>query len=227
MEKIVKLSPSSLSLFSECPRCFWLDKIKNIKRPSTIFPSLPGGMDNLIKKYFDRFRKDGTLPPEIKGKIPGKLMPDQVLLDSWRNWRKGLEFFDQSLGGFALGGALDECFLEGDTYVPADYKTRGYALKDNSANYYLDQLSIYTLLLKKNGYRTSNDGYLIWYIPEDVGEMGQVKFNVGLTKITTDIERAYQIFQNAAEILKGPLPASSKECQFCAWKTPLQQDFGI
>jgi len=47
----IRLSPSSLNLFLECPRCFWLDKNKGIKRPRGIFPSLPSGMDSVIKKY--------------------------------------------------------------------------------------------------------------------------------------------------------------------------------
>lgn len=222
MHKIIKLSPSSLSLFSECPRCFWLDKIKGIKRPATVFPSLPGGMDNLIKKYFDQYRKEGELPPELKDRVPGKLMPDQTLIDSWRNWRKGLEFIDESSGNFALGGALDECLLDGDVYIPADFKTRGYKLKDDSSNYYLDQLSFYSLLLEKNGFKTNTAGYLIWYILEDVGKMGNVKFSVEVTKLTTDTNRAYQIFKNAAEVLKDSLPDSSKECGFCAWEKTLK-----
>jgi hypothetical protein len=46
-----KLSPSSLSLLKECPRCFWLQFNKGIRRPSTVFPSLPGGMDRILKAF--------------------------------------------------------------------------------------------------------------------------------------------------------------------------------
>src|SRR3989344_4511673 len=45
-----KFSPSSLSLLKDCPRCFWLNFNKNIKRPDSIFPSLPSGMDKILKK---------------------------------------------------------------------------------------------------------------------------------------------------------------------------------
>ena len=62
-----KLSPSTLNVFLDCPRCFWLDKVKNIKRPRGIFPSLPSGMDRAIKVHFDSFRTKGILPPELKG----------------------------------------------------------------------------------------------------------------------------------------------------------------
>jgi len=51
-----KISPSSISLMNECPRCFWLDKHKVWIRPNGIFPSLPSGMDSILKKHFDKFR---------------------------------------------------------------------------------------------------------------------------------------------------------------------------
>ena len=61
-----KFSPSSLSLLKECPRCFWLHYNKKIKRPDSIFPSLPGGMDRILKSHFDSFRDRGEIPPELE-----------------------------------------------------------------------------------------------------------------------------------------------------------------
>ena len=63
---VLKLSPSSLNLMAECPRCFWLNKHKVWTRPSTPFPQLPNGMDRVLKSHFDKFRDKGELPPEIK-----------------------------------------------------------------------------------------------------------------------------------------------------------------
>ena len=61
----IKLSPSTINLFLECPRCFWFEKAKGIKRPRGIFPSLPGGMDRVIKESFDGFPAKQTLPSEL------------------------------------------------------------------------------------------------------------------------------------------------------------------
>lgn len=66
MVKEIALSPSALNLFKDCPRCFWLEKVRGIKRPRGIFPSLPGGMDRVIKVYFDHFRAKRMLPPELQ-----------------------------------------------------------------------------------------------------------------------------------------------------------------
>jgi hypothetical protein len=59
-------SSSTLKLLHECPRCFWLH-FHGKKRPATIFPSLPGGMDAVLKDHFDRFRKEGDLSAGVEG----------------------------------------------------------------------------------------------------------------------------------------------------------------
>ena len=63
-------------------------------------------MDGIIKKYFDRYRTTGQLPPELRGKVKGKLFSDQAVLNGWRNWRKGLRYKDKKTG-VSLMGALD------------------------------------------------------------------------------------------------------------------------
>ena len=78
-----KLSPSSLNLMKECPRCFWLHQHKVWKRPAGIFPSLPSGMDRVLKHHFDKFRDKGELPPELCNNNhceDMKLFPDKELL---------------------------------------------------------------------------------------------------------------------------------------------------
>jgi len=101
-DKPIRLSPTTgLNLFKECSRCFWLHYNERVKRPRGIFPSLPGGMDLVIKKYFDEYR--GSLPPELEGKIKGVLMPDVNLMNKWRNWRTGLEYEDKELNAVLFG----------------------------------------------------------------------------------------------------------------------------
>ena len=85
-----KVSPSAIGMLLECPRCLWLHYREDVKRPSGIFPSLPGGMDGTFKTYFDSWRQQGKLPPEIEGKVNGKLFDDMEKLSVWRNNWKGL-----------------------------------------------------------------------------------------------------------------------------------------
>jgi len=57
-----KFSPSSLSLLKDCTRSFWLKFNKKISRPADIFPSLPSGMDKILKVHFDKFMQKRELP---------------------------------------------------------------------------------------------------------------------------------------------------------------------
>jgi len=81
----LSLSPSSISLFIECPRCFWLDRVKGVKRPSGPFSSLPNGMDRVLKRHFDLHRGDNTPPEELEGRFRGRLFQDIEKLKVWRN----------------------------------------------------------------------------------------------------------------------------------------------
>jgi len=222
MSEKVRLSPTTgLNLFLECPRCFWLRYNEDVHRPDTIFPSLPGGMDRIIKEYFDTFRQGAGLPPELKGKVDGKLVSDQELMDNWRNWRRGLKFEDEKLDA-TLSGALDDCLIDGESYIPLDYKTRGAAPKEGqSQEYYQTQLDCYAFLLEKNGYKVKDYAYLVYYFPDKVVGDHLVKFNIEVVKVSTDPKRAYKIFSDAVKLLKGPIPEKHTECGFCAWYTDL------
>jgi len=213
-----KLSPSTLNLFIECPRCFWLHINKGIKRPRGIFPSLPGGMDTAIKKYFDKYRVKGLLPPEIDGRVDGKLFDDIKILEKWRDWRStDLCYEDKTLNA-SLSGALDDCIVDNGYYVPLDYKTRGYELKADPRTYYQNQLDCYCLILESKGYKTKGISYLIYYYPKEVREEGIVEFFVEPIMIETNIETARETFEKAVKVLNGSLSDSSSECEYCNWE---------
>ncbi len=215
---IIKLSPSTLNLFLECKKCFWLQLVQGIHRPRGVFPSLPGGMDNLIKKYFDKYRVEGKLPPEIEGKVEGLLMADLDLLNKWRSWRTGLVYKDIESGSI-LSGALDDLMVNPKTqlYMPFDYKTRGYDLKEDSSSYYQNQLNCYSLMLQENGLKQAGFGYLCYYIPKDVAEGGQVRFEVIIKKMDLNPEVARQVFKDALALMQGPMPQAHSSCVYCVW----------
>ena len=176
-----KLSPSTLNLFKECKKCFWLKFNKNIKRPETIFPSLPSGMDRVLKIHFDNYRDKDQLPPELKELKELKLFKDKELLEEWRNNRKGITVEDKE--GNILRGAVDNILTKENKLIVLDYKTRGYPLKEDTKDHYQDQLDIYNFLLRKNNYETEDYAYLLFYHPEKVNEKGNVIFNTDLIKM--------------------------------------------
>ena len=213
--KSLRLSPSTLTLFLECPKCFWLQLKMNIHRPSGPFPSLPGGMDILIKKYFDAYRLRGAVPPEIKD-IDAQLFADIEILNKWRNWRTGLAYTDEETGA-VLSGAVDDCLVKDSFFIPMDYKTRGFDVKEGGESFYQNQMNCYSLLLEKNGMRQPNYAWLVYWIPKEISPGGMVRFNVVLKKVVTNPEDALKTFRRAVALLDGPMPASHSACTFCSW----------
>ena len=213
----IKLSPSVLNIYRNCPRCFWLAKVKGVPRPRGIFPSLPSGMDRGIKSYFDGFRVKQRVPPELSEfNAEFKLYPDQSKLDLWREWRTGLQYVDGNKN--VLFGALDELVVINDLHVPFDYKTKGSPTSPEDAQkYYQLQLDCYALMLESNGMKTAGYGVLMYYSPNEVRENGQVQFQTQLIKIKTDIQRAINVFTSAIDSLTGDLPNPSKECEYCPY----------
>ncbi len=211
-----KFSPSSLSLLKDCRRCFWLHFNKKIKRPDTIFPSLPSGMDKILKEHFDRFMRKGALPPELL-KLNGevKLFDDEELLKVWRSNFKGIQWTDAK--GNLIHGAIDNLLRKGKKLIVLDYKTRGYPLKEDTHEHYQDQMDMYNFLLRKNGYATEDYTYLLFYHPHRVEESGHVCFNTDLVRIKVNIGNAESILRKAVEVLEGVMPKASEECGFCSW----------
>lgn len=211
-----KFSPSSLSLLSECPRCFWLAFRKDIKRPSGIFPSLPSGMDRVLKEHFDSYMRKDELPPELlslNGEV--RLFSDEEKLKEWRNNFKGISWQDDM--GNILHGAVDNILKKGDKLVVLDYKTRGFPLKEDTHEHYQDQLDIYNFLLRKNGFKTEDYGYLLFYHPSKVNQKGEVIFHTDLVKMKVDVSNAERIMKEALEVLAGEMPKAAEKCEWCRW----------
>ena len=204
-----QLSASTLKLFQECPRCFWLHINKKIERPRGPFPSLPSGIDRVLKSYFETYRTQGRLPPLIEGRLEGKLATNELTLG-----------FNDARTNARLWGKLDDCvILPNSRLAPLDHKTRASAPADvgYTVKYYKFQMDVYTLLLERNGHPTSRTAYVVYYFPVTGVLHTGFPFEVAVHKIATDPDGAYRIFAAGCRCLSGPLPGSSEACEFCRW----------
>ena len=223
---ILKLSPSSLNLFFECPRCFWLRFKKGIARPEGPSSTLPRGMDYTLKNHYDHYRAKG-LPPELEGKVPGRLLPDVARVNEMRKTSFGFQVNDQVW----FGGALDEALEIPDaSVVPLDNKTRGFPPK--AAHWtYQKQMSGYTLILREKGIATKNVAYLAhWFLdhkhmkPDD-----PLAFHVKVEEVSTDPNEVRKVILEAADLLKGDMPPighrsgadGDEPCAFCTYREAL------
>ncbi len=184
---MIKISPSGISLLLECPRCLWLHVNEDKKRPRGIYPSLPDGMDNVFKKYFDEYRRRGEMPPEIDGKVEGRLFDDEQRLRQWREFNFGRGGISAQIAEYdmTLNGAIDDLLVSPDgEFVPFDFKTRGYPVKEDTHEHYRTQLDLYALLFEKNNLPPASYGYLLFFWPQAY-EMGQASFKTELIKWTS------------------------------------------
>jgi len=206
---MIELSASSLNLYLECPRCFWLYVNKKIKRPEKPVATITTGLDRVIKEYFNLFRQKGILPTFIEGKVPGKLITNLPR----RGW---LEFIDKDIDA-KLVGYLDECLdLGNNFYAPLDHKSRG-TKPDQTHPAHQFQMDVYTFLLEQNNFPTKNLAYLIYYIPTKINTGKNIEFEIIVSEVKTNPKYAKQVFMQAVSVLKDPIPTLNKSCPFCEW----------
>jgi hypothetical protein len=188
-----------------------------IKRPSHAFPSLPSGMDSVLKKHFDRHRADHSVPEELEGKFQGSLFKDTGKLETWRDNRQGLRYEDRE-NGVTLMGAIDDLFVTSDgKHAPLDFKTRGFPRKENTHEYYQHQMDLYSFLLEKNSLLPADFAILVFYHPVGVDEKHNVIFDPDPLKVRVDRGRGERIFLNAVKCMLGEKPGPGEDCGFCEW----------
>jgi hypothetical protein len=189
---------------------------EKIPRPRGIFPSLPGGIDIVLKRYFDAHRSSGRLPKLLDGVVPGRL------IDSLP---RRLSYYDEEIGA-ELSGLLDDCLdLGNGTYAALDNKTRGSSPKATIHAYEV-QMDVYTLLLEKNGYKTRGVAYLVYYFPLEANDNG-FNFAIESKVLKTDPARARKLFGEAVSILKNDVaPTASPKCEYCGREAKLNEDHG-
>jgi len=217
------LSPSLLNLYQDCSRCLWVEIHEKLKHPkgSPFSASLKSGMYLALKKYADEYRTKDKLPPELQKKINGVFLPDQELMNKWRDEHSGLCFADEKLDMTFCGG-FDECIVREEKgekiFTPLLFKIRGFGIdEEKHDNHSQLQLDCFELLLKKNDYATSGTGYLVYYIPEAVRESGVVKFNVQVIQFVSESMRARNLIKEVVGVLNGKIPKKGQDCEYCSW----------
>ncbi len=218
-EKSIQLSPNSLNLYLECPRCFWLEKKQRVRRPQPYPYALNMAVDLLLKEEFDDYRKKGEIHPLLATyNVPAKLFPNQELLNQWRSNFSGIRYYDKELDATIFGAVDDVLEFPDGKLAPLDYKSTGSATANIYDRFQL-QMDIYTYLLEKNGFPTTRKGYLAFYIVDKKNGFGdKLPFRKELQEIETDPSDIPQLFKEAVALLRRIAPPPhSQECQYGQW----------
>ncbi|MEK6935825.1 MAG: PD-(D/E)XK nuclease family protein, partial [Nanoarchaeota archaeon] len=144
-----------------------------------------------------------------------KLFDEENLLSVWRNNFKGISWTDKKDN--ILHGAIDNILInkKNEKLIVLDYKTRGFPLKEDTAEHYQLQLNIYNFLLQQNEYETENFAFLLFYIPKEVTITGEVIFNTDLVKMNVSALEGERAWKKALKLLEGECPEKNDDCEWC------------
>ncbi|MBU2540683.1 MAG: PD-(D/E)XK nuclease family protein [Candidatus Omnitrophica bacterium] len=213
---MIKLSRSKLELFLDCPRCFWLNINKKIKRPPSFPYTINSAIDALLKQEFDVHRENGTAHYLIKkyniDAIPYKCKE----INAWRHNFTGIQFQHKPTD-FLVFGAVDDVWINSqEELIVVDYKATGakeYKIYDS----YKRQLEIYQWLLQQNGYKVSKTGYFLFAkVNKDGGfKEGKLSFDLFIEPQEGDRSWVESAIINARKAIDNDIPVASENCIYC------------
>lgn len=213
-----KLSPSGLYGFEECKACFWLEQHHG--KPPSLPWLLNSAMDSVLKSRYDQYRNEGKMPAEIKKleKEGISLFQDLEKLNQWRTSTADLRIVDEK-AGFEMGGKLDDLLLEPNgRFIPMDFKSSGYAPKDDKQKYYVSQLNAYALMFRESGYQPSDRAYLLHYFIKDAKNPSlNVEFSSHIDPVKLDLKAFEKKLKDIIALLNGPYPGDDLQCEKCVY----------
>ena len=233
----VFLSPTLMDTARQCPRCAYDQMILKLKRPKGPYPTLPNGMDEVLKKYTDGFR--GTLPPELSHLTGRRFVEDQTLINTYRQWNglrcthdqlvdrptKSLPNRKISHSLIVTGGIDDLLYNDVDEVEIIDFKTKGSEPADDYGDkYYQHTLDTYAYMLRGQGLKVSEKAYLWYWWPKGVKQDGSLDFGQKILYMTVNPDATTERLVAIANMLPAVSmeamqyrPQSAPDCEFCTY----------
>jgi hypothetical protein len=222
-----KLSRSKIELFTECPRCFWLDVKKGVKRPPGFPFTLNNAVDYLLKQEFDEYRAKGKPHPLMTANGVDAIPFAHEDMDKWRHNFTGVQYAHEPTG-FLVTGAVDDIWKSTDGALHVvDYKATG-ANEHKVHDSYRRQMEIYQWLLRRNGFDVSPVGYFVFAKASKGGgfstngegdTVASLPFNLFIepSEGSDDwVETALMSARKTFDMEKAPDPSDS--CEFCTYR---------
>lgn len=225
---VFKLSRSKIELFTQCPRCFWLDVRLKIKRPDGPPFQINKAIDELLKKEFDSYRLRGE-PHPIMTDNQIKAVPFQhVDLDKWRQNFVGVSTIYKP-ANLHIFGAVDDLWVDSDGQViVVDYKATAKSTEVTlDADWqisYKRQMEVYQWLLRQNGFKVSDTGYFVYTngrLDLD-GFYDRIEFRTKVIPYTGNDSWVEPTILAMKACMEGDMPAvgyaaMGGDCEFCTY----------
>lgn len=226
-----KVSRSKIDLFSECPRCAYLDMKLGVKRPSMPAFTLNNAVDELLKREFDIHRAKGSKHPLVlKYGLDAVPLVDERM-EEWRDaLRRGIAYLHEPTNLLIRGGVDDVWVNPLGELIIVDYKATskkvGPSTEDDLYDSYKRQLEIYQWLFRKNGFAVSPTVYFVYVNGKSDAEAfdGKLEFDIELIPYTgsdTWVEPA--IYDLKKMLMSDEIPEVGKAfgggpCDYCTYR---------
>lgn len=220
-----KLSRSKLELFTECPRCFYLDRKLGVGRPPGFPFALNSAVDTLLKKEFDIFRERGETHPLIEKYGVDARPVSHEELNKWRENFVGVQYLHEPTN-LLITGAIDDLWInEKGEYIVVDYKSTSKdeditELNKDWQDGYKRQMEIYQWLLRRNGLTVSDTGYFVYCNGVTDCDRFDAKLEFDLTLIAYNGDDSWveQTILDAKSCLdSSSIPPAAPECDYCRY----------
>ncbi|MEC9415802.1 MAG: PD-(D/E)XK nuclease family protein [Pseudomonadota bacterium] len=172
-----EVSRSQIEKFTQCPACFWMNRVKGIK-----FPGMPGWLlntatDTLLKKDFNLHRQSNTSHPFMQKNGVGHLVPFEH--DDFELWTKSLQLgfrVKHEKSNLIIGGGLDDVWYNPDNKELhiVDYKSTASRMNNDQTQLeeitldghykagFKRQMDIYQWIMRQKGFKVSDVGYFVY-----------------------------------------------------------------
>ena len=225
MNKVIKLSRSTVEKYISCKRCCVLEKKHQIKPPSLPF-TLNIAVDNLCKNEFDYYREIQKPHPLFTENGIEAIPFKHQKLDEWRNNLKGIRYKSLEYS-YDFGGAIDDVWQKKNgELIVVDVKATSRNKFDWVATFhkfeyakaYKRQLEMYQWLFKKNGFKVANEAYLLYFNGKKNEDFfnNQLNFDVHFIKLECSTKWVENKIIETANLLRSDtFPKSSVNCEHC------------
>ena len=225
--RLYKISPSGLYEFTHCQSCYWVQY--HLGKVSGFPPLLNMALDSILKERYDLYRIDRKFPPEA-AELVGEgvtVFRDLEKLKAWRSSANHLEVVNAK-AGYLLRGKIDDVFMEADgRLIPADYKSSGYAPKEDKQKYYRYQLAAYAYMFKRAGFPVSDRAYLLHYFITDAhGTVIEIPFSGHVDRVDISGINIEKMLSDIVKLLKGPYPGLNPQCDNCTFYKDMHELLG-
>ena len=231
-----KLSRSKIDLFVECPKCFYLDRRLGISRPQGFPFNLNSAVDLLLKKEFDKHRKEKTQHPYMLENDIKAIPFSHDQMDTWRENFVGAQISDEK-NNFLITGAIDDIWVytdgaDKDKLIIVDYKATS---KDTDVDLdsewqdgYKRQMEIYQWIFRKLGFTVAETGYFVYANGDRSKESfdNKLEFKIKVIPYRGKTDWIEGVLANIKKCLEDDrIPKEKDSCDYCNYRNKAGKAF--